>query len=680
MDLRESLNKIDHYCIDNNRKFYDLRSLYESVEPKLTPQEKMELSKIVRDTNDPKVISASLNQMVSESLNEYLTDDELIDAIQNGKPFDLDDYKRFAHTDGPAYEELDHKMVLDSDGFQTDYTLYYDNDLGEYICIFGDKDLYNPDNADFDAEFETEEEAREWFDSYNGFEDDLMDESVNKEKIINEKFYLRTGKEDDAFKWLASKMNADTLLSQMSVLYKSGKSYHNMIEDIMNANNLTNKEFGTNILTKDEVRAQWGEDAYNQLYGSTVKESLIFPDGTVFTKPIEYRNYKIKQNKSSDEFLTVFDEFGEVESDGFTSIDDAKKYIDDLIESQMYDDWQMGKVSKFNKYPDDIFDEPLPFESLDKSLLKEDNGSFEYKGFIIVDGDPVYVYKDGKCIGSYSTDTDATQQIDLMTESYADTLGGVGTAAGTALGLLEPTPFGEVAGATVGGQVGKAVGGILDAIHQHRVNKAARNNNMMTEELTDIEKQCKEKFEELTHILLDDVQKDDNCDDAMVLQRVNNAFKAVGGKSGASQDSPTYVRFNGYVPVEAEGFNGKYTVGGSISGKGYIRGDLNRLAEDLTMAYNVKLGGDHRYTPGFIKKLMNESLDEDSYSENEITSILKKLTNDFSKEGSVKTFYKEEKELAKNILKKYYKYVDVSDGRHDSDEEMNWVISFSGVK
>lgn len=380
MDLRECLNKIDHYCIDNNQKFYDLRSLYESVEPKLTPQEKMELSKIVRDTNDPKVISASLNQMVSESLNEYLTQDELISAIENGKPFDLNDFKRYAHTDGPAYKELDHKMVLDSDGFQTDYTLYYDYDLGEYICIFGDRDLYNPDNADFDAEFETEEEAREWFDSYNGFEDDWMDESVN---------------------------------------------------------------------------------------------------------------------------------------------------------------------------------ESLPFESLDKSLLQESNESFEYKGFTIVDGDPVYVYKNGRCIGSYSTDTDAIQQIDVITESYSDTLGGVGTAAGTALGLLEPTPFGEVAGAAVGGQVGKAVGGILDAIHQHKLNKAVRNNNRMTEELTG---------------------------------------------------------------------------------------------------------------------------NEDPYSLKEIISILRKLTNNFSKEGSVKTFYKEEKELAKNVLKKYYKYVDVSNGRHDSNEEMNWVISFSGVK
>lgn len=40
------------------------------------------------------------------------------------------------------------------------------------MCIFGDDDLYNPMNAFPDFECETEEEAREWFDSYNGFADD----------------------------------------------------------------------------------------------------------------------------------------------------------------------------------------------------------------------------------------------------------------------------------------------------------------------------------------------------------------------------------------------------------------------------------------------------------------------------------------------------------------------------
>lgn len=69
------------------------------------------------------------------------------------------------------------KSVLDSDGFYTDYTMYLDTETGNYIFIFGDNDIYSPEDTEPDWECETEEEANEYFDEYNGFEDDL-DESV----------------------------------------------------------------------------------------------------------------------------------------------------------------------------------------------------------------------------------------------------------------------------------------------------------------------------------------------------------------------------------------------------------------------------------------------------------------------------------------------------------------------
>lgn len=85
-----------------------------------------------------------------------------------------------------GWERIDKKQVQDSDGFWTDYTLWYNSNEDRYMCIFGDDDLYNPMNAFPDFECETEEEAREWFDSYNGFADDedeyyddWMDESLD---------------------------------------------------------------------------------------------------------------------------------------------------------------------------------------------------------------------------------------------------------------------------------------------------------------------------------------------------------------------------------------------------------------------------------------------------------------------------------------------------------------------
>ena len=73
-----------------------------------------------------------------------------------------------------SWQELRSKSVEDSDGFLTDYTLYYDADIDSYMCIFGDKEVYNPDNTEPDWEGDDRLQADEWFDSYDtDYEDDL---------------------------------------------------------------------------------------------------------------------------------------------------------------------------------------------------------------------------------------------------------------------------------------------------------------------------------------------------------------------------------------------------------------------------------------------------------------------------------------------------------------------------
>ena len=66
--IRESLNKLDLIGIDNNN-YYDLRNLYEAVEPRMTPQDKQELRKLIDVTDNPETISAYLKSK-DESLNE----------------------------------------------------------------------------------------------------------------------------------------------------------------------------------------------------------------------------------------------------------------------------------------------------------------------------------------------------------------------------------------------------------------------------------------------------------------------------------------------------------------------------------------------------------------------------------------------------------------------------------
>lgn len=78
--------------------------------------------------------------------------------------------------DTDKYKKIISKQVMDSDGFYTDYTMYYNPDEDNYFFMFGDEDVYGPDPDYADWTCETNEEATEWYNNYNGFEDDDLDE------------------------------------------------------------------------------------------------------------------------------------------------------------------------------------------------------------------------------------------------------------------------------------------------------------------------------------------------------------------------------------------------------------------------------------------------------------------------------------------------------------------------
>lgn len=78
--------------------------------------------------------------------------------------------------DTDKYKKIISKQVMDSDGFYTDYTMYYNPDEDNYFFMFGDEDVYGPDPDYADWTCDTNEEATEWYNNYNGFEDDDLDE------------------------------------------------------------------------------------------------------------------------------------------------------------------------------------------------------------------------------------------------------------------------------------------------------------------------------------------------------------------------------------------------------------------------------------------------------------------------------------------------------------------------
>lgn len=103
---------------------------------------------------------------------------EFIIKRQEAESFDECKTLKESELDTDRYEWIRRKSVEDTDGFLTDYTMWYDKQEDKYIFILGDSDLYGPEDAEPDWESDTREAADEWFDNYGEWADDL-DESVS---------------------------------------------------------------------------------------------------------------------------------------------------------------------------------------------------------------------------------------------------------------------------------------------------------------------------------------------------------------------------------------------------------------------------------------------------------------------------------------------------------------------
>lgn len=117
---------------------------------------------------------------------EYWTSGEEVEENLN------EDYP---DTVGDRYYRIDIKHVKDSDGFLTDYTWWYDAATDQHIFIFGDSEVYTPEDSSPDWETDSEDTAREWWDNYVGpYEDDDLDEGLfNKLDAIESKVLGRNG-------------------------------------------------------------------------------------------------------------------------------------------------------------------------------------------------------------------------------------------------------------------------------------------------------------------------------------------------------------------------------------------------------------------------------------------------------------------------------------------------------
>ena len=101
------------------------------------------------------------------------------------------------YEDTPGYKLVAAKTVTDEDGFNTDYTWYKRESDGMNVFVFGDTDLYFPQDEYFDWEEEDDEVAKEWFDNYEGFEEEFEEEDDFSDDFEEDDDYEPYGYEEE---------------------------------------------------------------------------------------------------------------------------------------------------------------------------------------------------------------------------------------------------------------------------------------------------------------------------------------------------------------------------------------------------------------------------------------------------------------------------------------------------
>lgn len=162
MNIRESLNKIDHRCIDSNSRFYDLRTMYESYSNKLSSDDKRKLKDLINKDTDADVINAFLKSKIDPNLDENYEDDKYTTC---------------------EFKLVKTKPVKDFDGCFTDYSWYQHPEYGN-VFVLGDVDIICPEDEDFDYQTDSDDIATEWF--YN-YPEEVRKTTINESQQLTEK-------------------------------------------------------------------------------------------------------------------------------------------------------------------------------------------------------------------------------------------------------------------------------------------------------------------------------------------------------------------------------------------------------------------------------------------------------------------------------------------------------------
>ena len=406
MNIIESLRKVESRIFADRNESVNLVDMYLTNSKNI---DKAKLQEMLENDNTNGVIKL-LNKANRKSLKEdyytvkyaYYTDDDQIelnsvtfDNAQDAK--DLSDNLKkslkgnLIHLDWDIEDEnttrdwelIDKKTITDFDGFDTEYSLWKKIDEDYWVCVFGDSDIYGPEDGEFDAEFDTEREAQEWFDNYNGFEDEL-DESL---------------KEGDEHLHQLYKLYWDIV--KASKEFDPWHLYDYIFSVIKNKDYADNFKKAVKPLSDDELGEMDSEQVIDHIFDCISGEdyelqfSQDFMSGLwdYFPESLDKKNLKEGHWSVSDSLERVYvdDEWDTapssftVGSDDFETFEDAVDfadkngidtilYFDNAYRSKPSKQWKRDKDSKFN------FDTPF---------VKMRDGSWKKR--VYQNGKPTYL-------------------------------------------------------------------------------------------------------------------------------------------------------------------------------------------------------------------------------------------------------------------------------------------------
>ena len=301
---------------------------------------------------DREAESGNIQDLIDDLKNKGVSYEIYEDTTDAGCTIFFDEmdsvYSSFEYNDDfdleTEWSVLDTKSVLDSDGFYTDYTLYTNENEDIYICMLGDRDLYEPDIDYADYETDDENAAWEWFNNYEGFADDDV---YSSEGLKSSEF---SGAEltDDAIDKILGELEADLHQDILTTMTSEGFGF-----DKKEAEEYSNIEVTHNLgydRIKIEVGAELSYDGLDELRRVLddrlryyVKDAYFDMEDPGLLSTYFSREDIIPDENDSVEGCSIFS----VESSDYES--DSGVSIEDIIDSLKDNGYDLSRIRSIRK-------------------------------------------------------------------------------------------------------------------------------------------------------------------------------------------------------------------------------------------------------------------------------------------------------------------------------------------